>query len=377
MKGKQQGICSAKDEYLTNTTMQTFSTQLWLFAVVVLLQACSGKGEENRLNPATEPVPVQTLSLSKQEQAGEISLSGQFSTDDETVLSFKTGGIVNNILITEGDRIKKGQLLATIDLTEISAQVRQAEIAYEKAVRDHRRAENLYKDSVITLEQMENARTGLETAREQLRAADFNKSYSEIRAVEDGFVLQKFVNPGQIVPAGTPVLQTNGAGSGGWILRAGVSDTERARIQVNDTAVVYTDAMKGIPLQARVSRKAESTDPATGLFQVELAVSGPEDRLGRLASGMFGKATIKTTHATDTWKVPYEALLDGNGREGYVFVTHDGKTARKVKVTISDLSAGVVQVSAGLEEGGMLIIAGSPYLADGSPIQVVRPVNAE
>ncbi|MFX4370069.1 hypothetical protein ABTA37_20270, partial [Acinetobacter baumannii] len=77
-------------------------------------------------------------------------------------------------------------LIATLNLTEINAQVQQAEIAYEKALRDYKRVTNLYKDSVANLEQMQNAKTALDVAQQQVTAANFNKNYSEIKALTDG-----------------------------------------------------------------------------------------------------------------------------------------------------------------------------------------------
>ncbi|MBK8884570.1 MAG: biotin/lipoyl-binding protein [Bacteroidales bacterium] len=117
--------------------------------------------------------------MNQAEVTGSVQSSGQFTTDDETMLSFKTGGIVDRIYVKEGDKIRKGQLLATLDLTEISSQVNQSQIAYEKAARDYNRIENLQKDSVASLEQLQNSKTGLELAKQQLAAAKFNLQYSK------------------------------------------------------------------------------------------------------------------------------------------------------------------------------------------------------
>jgi multidrug efflux pump subunit AcrA (membrane-fusion protein) len=69
-------------------------------------------------------------------------VSGQFTTDDEVMLSFKTTGIINKIYVKEGDAIQRGQLLATLNLTEIDASLEQARLALEKSTRDHQRIMN-------------------------------------------------------------------------------------------------------------------------------------------------------------------------------------------------------------------------------------------
>src|SRR5690606_10040608 len=117
---------------------------------------------------------------------------------------------------------------------------------------DHERVQRLLSDSVVTIEHAESAKTALDIANQQLGAVLFNQSFSEIRAVADGYVLKKFVNPGQIISSGSPVLQTNGAGNSDWKLKVGISDKEWAVIAEGDSAVIRSDALKGMEIPSRV-----------------------------------------------------------------------------------------------------------------------------
>lgn len=338
-------------------------------AAILLLSACKPKEEQKVTLPkANDTIPVKTIALQQGSKIIPITVSGQFTTDDETILSFKTGGIISSVLVREGDYVRKGQLLATLDLTEIKAQVKQAELGLQKAQRDHDRAMKLYKDSVATLEQMQNSLTVLEVAQQQYNAAMFNLANSEIKAPKDGYVLRKFANPGQITGPGTPVLMANGAGSAQWMLRVAVSDKDWAKVQVNDPAVIQMDALPGKSFDAYVSHKMESADMYSGAFIVELKLkSVPKG----LAAGLFGKATISPRQSLNTWSVPYAALLDGHAQQGYVFITQDGKTAQRVPVTIAAIRKDEIEISSGLENAQQLIIAGSAYLKDGSLIKII------
>lgn len=342
---------------------------LYLLIIAAGMQACTP--EEKKDTPSTkgEAIPVRVMALQKEESSPVIQTSGLFTTDDETNLAFKTGGIIEKIYVKEGDAIRKGQLLATIDLTEIEAQVAQARLSYEKAKRDFQRVENLYKDSVATLEQFQNARTGMEVASRQLEAANFNRSYSEIRAVNNGFVLRKMANEGQVISSGTAVFQTNGAGQGKWIIKTGVSDREWASVNVGDKATITTDAMANKTFEAIVTRKSEGTDAMNGSFTLELTLKSPGFGL---ASGLFGKATIVGSRKQNVWKIPYDALLDGNALSGYVFVTNDEKMVHKVPVVIGSIEKNEVVIQAGLENAQKLIISGSAYLKDSSAIQIIK-----
>lgn len=350
--------------------MKTLQTLLILTLFSVLLEACLTAEADNKITKISEPIPVKIMSIEAEETSQPIYSSGQFFTDDETFLSFKTGGIVSSVLVKEGDKISKGQLLAKLDLTEISAQVSQAQLGFEKAQRDFNRAENLYKDSVATLEQYQNAKTGLEIAKQQLNAAIFNLNYSEIRAVTDGFVLKKFVNPGQLVSSGSPIFQTNGGRNSAWILKTGLSDKEWAKIKIGDRAIIVTDANPDQKIEAVVRNKSESADPLTGSFSVELKITDSKNAI--LASGLFGKVTLTPSAKNKTWAIPYESLLDGNANSGFVFVTSDEKIAHKIPVKISSVDKQVVRIESGLENQHKLIVSGSAYLSDESPISVVH-----
>ncbi len=332
----------------------------------LILASCGSKEKPTNEIPKAELIPVKLEAIQAMNSNEEIHVSGQFTTDDETYLSFLSGGIIQKLFVKEGDKVRKGQLLATLDLTLVKATVSQAKLGLEKSRRDLERAKNLQKEGFATLEQMQNAQTAFEVAQEQLQSAMFNLKYAEIRAVSNGFILKKMANQGQLVSSGTPVFQTNGAGSSSFKLKVGVSDRQWSQIKIGDEATIQADVFRNRTLHAKVSRKSESIDPFSGTFTVELEIQGklPEG----LASGVFGKATIKLSETSENWKIPYEALLDGNADEGFVFISNDRKTVKKVPVKIENLNQNVVEISEGLDGYKYVIVSGGPYLNENSTI---------
>lgn len=350
-----------------NNVVLTLTT---LVVTALVIQSCTdGKGAGTPIPRASDPVPVKVIELSKAGSASLINSSGQLTTEDETVLAFKTGGVIRSVLVKEGDQVRKGQLLATLDLTEINSSVAQAKLGAEKAQRDYDRARNLYRDSVATLEQLQNAETALALAGKQLEAASFNQTFSEIHAPASGFVLKKFVNAGQVVSTGDPILQTNAAVDGNWILKVSVSDRQWTIIKLNDDATVTLDAFSKKPFKARVTRKSEVSDPATGSYAIELTLTDPKEKL---ATGMFGSVVMESGDTVTSWNVPFEAVLDANDDNGFVFVTSDNKVAERVPVIIESFDGKSVHIRGGLENYKTLIISGSAYLTDKSPIQIIK-----
>src|SRR5690606_3348796 len=124
-------------------------------------------------------INIKTAPVESYSNSGEIKAIGILFSENETTASSKTGGIVRKTFVREGNFVTKGQKLATVDLTEIDAQIYQAKQAVEKAERDVQRVANLHSDSVATLEQVENSKTALEVARKSLEIGEFNRNNAD------------------------------------------------------------------------------------------------------------------------------------------------------------------------------------------------------
>jgi RND family efflux transporter MFP subunit len=339
-------------------------------ALALAFTACSNKAETTSTTPGLAPIPVKVASISQIDAQRPINIGGLLATENEARLSFKTGGIIQRIHVKVGDPVRKGQKLATLDLTEVSAGVGQAQLALEKAQRDYTRAKALYEDSVATLEMFQNAKTALDFATKTVEAAKFNESHSAIYATSDGSVLAKIMNEGEMAGPGMPVLALSTTSrQSQWVLRAGLSDKEWSLLQVGDSASVTIDAYPDRVFKGKVSGKSQGADPYSGSFQIEVEIE-----LGDVkpAAGLFGQATIYPHAQGKYWLLPYEAVLEANGNDAFVFVTNDRKTATKVPVKVAYLDAKSIAVSAGLDGHQEVITTGSAYLTDKSPITIAQ-----
>ncbi len=296
--------------------------------------------------------------------------SGLISTEIESRLSFKTSGIISRIYVTEGQSVSAGQVLATLDLTEIDAQVSQSKNNVEKTKRDLGRAQRLYADSAATLEQVQNAETAFNGADESYRIASFNKRYATIQASSSGKVIKKFVNEGELVSGGIPVLMVNSSGKNDWIVKVGLPDVDWVRLKRGDRARVTTDAYPGVAFEATVNVINEGADPVNGLYQAEIKIN-PQGK--RLASGLFARVEIIPSESQSFKSIPIEALIEGEGKQAFVFVVNqDQKSVSKVPVTIAYLERNEAVISQGLEKVIEVINEGSAFLTEFSAVTVSR-----
>jgi RND family efflux transporter MFP subunit len=337
-----------------------------LLTAVTIVSGCGG-GDEEAAEERT--IKVAAVEITREDVTLAVRTSGVLSSSSEKKLSFKTGGIIESIRVDEGDEVGEGEILAALDLAEITAMYIQAESGFIKAQRDLRRMENLYSDSVVTLEQYENTKTALDVARSSLDIAKFNLDHSTITAPADGKVLKRFAEPSEMVGPGTPVFLYGVTGDG-WEVKVGVIDRDLIRIRKGDSASVRFDAWPSYSFPASVSEISGSADPMTGTFEVELRL----DPMGRtLASGFTAKVGIYPSDRVSSLTVPIESIVDADGERGFIFiVTDDGTAARRVPVQLDQLVGEKVAIRGPVDAGEEVVTEGAPYLIDGSRIEVVR-----
>jgi len=315
-----------------------------------------------------DTVVVQVAPVTKRDFKSDLIVSGVVSSETEARLSFKTGGIIESMTVRDGDQVRKGQLLATLNPTEINAQVEQAKEGLEKTQRDLERTKDLFAESVATQEQLDDATTAWNVARQTVEIARFNQSRSEIIAPASGVVLRKLMNEGELAGPGMPVFLFAGDQARDWVLRCGVSDRNWARLAKGDKATVVFDAFPGEKFQGVVSRISQGSDPASGLYQVEVKVF-PSTRV--LAAGLFGTGTIETGENGGGLAVPVDALVEGTGDQAKVFVAHKTMAAA-VDVQVLELTDTFAVIRGNLSVGDSVIVRGSAYLRDGSPIRMAN-----
>lgn len=349
---------------------KTIITILIPIALGAVLWMCSTEAKEESTKPVVDEstVAVKLATVKEGSYSLPVISSGLISTEIESRLSFKTGGVISKIYVTEGQSVSAGQLLATLDLTEINAQEVQTKNSLEKTKRDLERAQRLYADSAATLEQVQNAQTAYNVADESYRIVSFNKRYATIQATSSGKVIRKFVNEGELIGPGIPVLMVNSAGKNDWIVKIGLPDVDWVRVKIGDKAIVTTDAYPGVAFGAIVNVINEGADPVNGLYQAEIKIN-PQGK--RLASGLFARVEIAPSESQFLKSIPIEALIEGDGKNAFVFVVNtDGKSVSKVPVKIAYLQNKEAIISQGLEKITEVINDGSAFLTEFSTVTV-------
>ncbi|MBI5267950.1 MAG: efflux RND transporter periplasmic adaptor subunit [candidate division Zixibacteria bacterium] len=369
-RNQRTGSPTDKEDNYIRITFVVISA-LALLAGLSNLVGCgsSSNAADRKESGNSAPVLVRLANVEHTNADLPVRAVGRLEAKEELRLSFKLGGIIDRVLVDEGQRVAKDQLLATLRSTEVDAELALAQNGFDKADRDLRRMKYLFEDSAVALEQLQNASTAWEVAKAGLDAAIFNHQHSRIYAPSEGRILKRLADDHEQVAPGSPVFIVAGFEKG-WVVRAGLADRDLMRVTTGDSALIEFDALPGKIMTGIVSEIGASPNPVNGTYEVELRVSSSTDRL---VSGLIGKIAIKPTLEEPMSLVPIEALVEANGTSGYLFAPgSDKNTARKVPVTISyvhDGKAGLVGDLSGIDA---VITAGATKLTDGAPVTIVR-----
>lgn len=342
-----------------------------IFLLTGGMWACGTKAEESRRQKPAEQtddtsIPVKLTKVESVVRTEPVVASGLVSSSEEAKLSFKVGGIIQKLYVDEGQPVRKGQLLATLNLTEINAQVSQAQFANEKAERDLNRVKALYADTAATLEQLQNATTGHDVAQQNLTIARFNQNYAQIRSTVDGTVTRRTMNEGEFASPGTAVFTISSTRKADWIVRVGVSDKDWARLKTGNRATITLEAYPDKTFTGTVSELAQAADPVNKLYDVQIRI---DPGTAKLAPGLFAKVTLQPAQSRSYALVPIEAIVEGDGKDGFVFaLSDDQKHVRKIPVQIGFIDNDKVLLTNGLSGISNIVTAGSAYLTETSTV---------
>jgi membrane fusion protein, multidrug efflux system len=335
-------------------------------AIFILLATVSFSCRSHEPSVADDGrIPVTIALAEKVLYYHTVATSGRLSPGYELKLGFKTGGIIDNISIKEGQHVKAGDELASLNLSEIRSHLRQAELMVEKSRRDYERTSLLFADTVATLQQLENTRTAFQMAESSLEIARFNLDHSSIQAPSDGLILKILAEENEIIAPGLPVLLF-AAPAGDWVLKVSITDRDIVHIDPGNRAEISFDAYPGITFDGYVREIAPMADPFTGTFGVSLRVMPGNNRL---ISGFIGKAVIFTSRQENYLKLPAGTIVEASGRDGYVFRYENG-LARRKQVRIMEITDSGILVTGNLFEGDTIVADGSGFLKEGQPVSI-------
>jgi RND family efflux transporter MFP subunit len=320
----------------------------------------------------------------------QISLVGSLKPKEQVQVVPRITGKVEQVLVNVGDNVRQGQLLATLEGEELDQQVLRAEASLavsqatlsqrqaelENAQADEARTAQLASEGLVSVQVRQTAETRgrvveaqLRLAQAQVRAAEADLAELKIRQQQlqvvaplSGAVGQRFVDPGALVSANSPIVSVLALSS--LITEVRVPEEHLANLRAGNRAVVAIDALGGQTMEGRVARISPVLDAATrsGLLQVEIPNTG-----GQLKAEMSARIVLDVGSEREALLVPGEAVVVRGLQTGVHLLEGNRVRFQPIETGISTDQG--VEVLEGVTVGTAIVTKGSQSLQNGTIVE--------
>ena len=334
---------------------------LAILLVGLFLTGCGGKKNGSN-NTAVLPQLVTIQVADTTLYRSVLATAAHLLSCQEATLSFGSPGILKGLNVIQGERVVEGQVLAYLDLTDLTAQHDEAVAARLKLEEDLARTERLFQQQVSTETEVTSLRSALDQAFAREKRASFALELGKIRAPFSGIVVEVYPRSGELLAAGTPVLRIVSDAPGDARIQ-GTAPSELFRAVHPGDTVVVTSSRNGSTAQARVAHFSEAGDSKSGALPFELIpltnLSCPP---GEALQVTFRSAPRKAI------ALPGEALVGTGPGVVRLYLFVDG-VANPIEVELLGMDRERLYVSPEGIEGKSVIVHGAMLL---KPRQSVR-----
>lgn len=332
-----------------------------LITLALVLSAC-GKKEEEKKEEAAIPVEVAAVTAGGIEAAyrGTATLEAE----DEATVMAKTGGVIEQTLVEEGERVRAGQPLARLETDKLKLELARAKSAADKLSQDNVRNESVYQRNLISREAYERTKFELEGAQAAMDLAQLALKESEIRAPFDGVVTARYIKRGNMIQPGVQAFRVTKLDR----LQANLHVPERDihKLRAGHPVVLSVDAWPGKNFTGEVIRVNPVVDAQTGTVKVTAQMAPGQTEL---KPGMFGRVEILYDRRANAILVDRDAVLVEDAQQS-VFVVDKGKARRRaIKTGYSDTRN--YEVLEGLKAGEQVVTTGQSNLKDDAKVTAV------
>lgn len=327
------------------------------------------QGEVEELSPVKVKTRklVTAMPIARKDFERFVEIQSSIKSDNVVLATSETGGRLLSVKPSEGQYVKKGQVLATVDLEVVNKQIAELDKSLELAVEVYDRQKRLWDKNIGSEIQYLQAKNSKERLEKSLETVRFQLTKANVYAPISGVVDRVFLKTGELAGPGAPIVQ--------------ILNTSKVKVEAN-VPEVYLKVLKvgkmvriTIPAldeerKGRISLLGTSINPANRTLAVEVDLS---NRSGLLKPNLLANMYISDFAEKDVVLIPLETVQQEVSGKSYVFVIGegaDGEYAEKKYITTGESYQGEIIITEGLKGGEQLILEGARGLTANELIKV-------
>ncbi len=299
----------------------------------------------------------------------QIEVQGSIETDRDVLLNAEAGGLIQAVLVKEGQRVRKGQVLVQIDAQVISSSIEELKTAMEFAEYNFKKQKELFDQGLGSEFQVTQARNNLDNLKSRLSGLNTQRGKFNITAPFDGVVDQVYARVGAMAGPQAPVLRL--VDNGEIKIVADVSERLYARLNLGMPIAVQIPSLKDTIIGMNISNIGNYIHPTNRTFRVQAQLKNNK----ALLPNMLARMKISDYTNENALLVPSEAVLKDRNDQSYVFLAVKNKegrmTAQRQDVEVVESFNGVTELkSEGLiQEGATVVVKGARGLTNNDYIR--------
>jgi len=361
---------------MTSSSLKLLSTGA-ILATSLLISACSPEQESTQIQE-TVVRPVKLVTVSSNIAHNIRSFPAELKASKEADLAFRVGGQLNQLVVTSGQVVKKGQLLASLDPTDFKLDLELAKADYRFAKSNFDRTKSTYEKKVSSRASYEASRASLDQAENALQRAKNKLSYTRLYAPFDGVIADVETENFQYINATQSLIHFQDNKS--IDVEFHIPESLIANIQasaVNYKPNVIINVLNNKVYKAHYKEYSTTPDDETKTYEITMGIERDADDSARLLPGMTADVVIDLgllINQTQNILLPVEAIFEtttaGNSPEQKVWV-YDASNQRAVmrKVEVGSLQGDRIVIISGLKEGEQVIAAGVHSLTSDTKVR--------
>lgn len=336
-----------------------------LLLALLLINGCQSK--KSGSEPDDPAIPVVKAEASKISYADTISLSGNIEGFRTVRLGFLVAGKVNYIALNEGEKLSKGELIASLDSANYLIAKELADIQVDQVQDEYDRLKLMYENKSLSESDFSKISYGLQQAKAQQKLHNKNLADTRLYSPITGILLRKLCEAGEITGVGIPLFVVSD------IRRVKVSafipENELHSIHLGQNAKVMVTSLNR-SYDGIVTEVGSAADPAARAFSVKIDVENP----GLLIRpGMIAEIKIPAGYEKEMITVPAEAVLHDFNDISYIYVIDTSKNeAFRKNIIPGRIINEQIEVITGISPGEIIVKGGQQKLVDGSNVIITK-----
>lgn len=342
-------------------------TVLLEIGVLATLALClTGCGRSSNVATASKIIPVKVQTIGLSEEANRRNYVGTAQESFALSLTFQTGGIVERVLVSEGQKVSNGQLLAVLSSPTAQSTYNAAQSTLKQAQDAYDRMETLYKKGSLPEIKFVEIETSLEQAKAMEAISRKNMEDCKIYAPFGGIIAKRYVEEGQNAMISTSAFKIVSIDD--MDVKVSIPESEIGSIRAGQAATITVSALGNKQYTGVVDKKGVEANSISHTYDIKIRVKNPQSEL---LPGMVCKAFLQNGAGSRKIVIPNKTVLSTPEGQRFVWLA-ENQVARRRFITVGSLTDYGVTVETGLSEGDKIITEGYNKISEGMQISVIQ-----